>query len=282
MSQPRLAVAIPVYNASQCIDSTLHTVQKQSWDNLEIVIGIDPSSDDSAERCLAHARADSRIKVFQNVERLGWGGNVRETVSRCESDWWSVFPQDDLWHPDYLRALWDTLQGSEADFSYCDLQAFSDGESFGTQCSPDFSHVDASERLAAYYDCVAVPNLWHGLFPRCLAEETPFPAEPYNFPALDNLWVNRVLCRYRGAHLPKPLYFKRMSDAEFQTCTWWWNKHANSSDRAQSLRAIHKMMREDTQAAVGDDSALFTALELAMDIRGWAPSPECPSRAQVP
>ena len=29
MSQPRLAVAIPVYNARQCIDSTLHSVQKQ-------------------------------------------------------------------------------------------------------------------------------------------------------------------------------------------------------------------------------------------------------------
>ncbi|TGD72595.1 glycosyltransferase family 2 protein [Mangrovimicrobium sediminis] len=271
MSSPRIAVCIPAYNARKTLDSTLASVQRQSWPNLEIVICVDPSRDGTLRRARKHARHDSRIRVLENRERLGWAGNVRETIASIDSDWWSVLPQDDLWHPDYLTALWQRLQQSGADFSYCDLQAFAGRVIFGTQVAPDFDSADTRIRLRTYCSSVANPNLWHGLFPAALARDLPFPAEPFNFPALDNLWSHRVLCHYRGARLPQALYFKRTGDASIPTCTGWWSTSGDPQQRAAHWLNVTEQMQADAQAVTGEDNTLTDALGLAMDARAWVP-----------
>lgn len=267
MKRPKISVCIPVYNAARILENTLKSAQRQTWDNIEIVICVDPSSDDTLEWCHAAARHDARITVHENSERYGWGGNVRQTIEKSTSAWWSVLPQDDLWHPDYLSTLWQCLDNSTADFSYCDLQAFSGTSSLGTQSSPDFDAPDAYSRLLDYYRCAAVPNCWHGLFPASLAEKTPFCSEPFNFPALDNFWTNRVLCDYRGIRFPAPMYFKRMSSKELQTCTWWWNHHGETGERLENWKTIKSLMLRDISRTVDADTRLANWLDLSMDIR---------------
>ncbi len=272
MSQPRIAACIPAYNACRTIDSTLSSIQRQSWPELEIVICVDPSTDDTLQRCREHARKDKRIRVIENSERKGWAGNVRETLANIRSDWWSVLPQDDLWHRDYLSKLWAAREQAGTDFSYCDIQVFAGKEVFGTQGSPDYSSPDIHTRLQSYYASVANPNLWHGLFPSTMAAEIPFPAEPFNFPSLDNMWSHRVLCRYRGAHLSSPMYFKRSSDLELQSCSWWWNNQESRGQRIAGWSTVKNAMLDDARNAAGDDPALLDPLELAMDLRTWSPA----------
>lgn len=69
MSNPKISVIIPVYNVerylSQCLESVIH----QTWQNLEIIIVNDGSTDSSAKIIDEFANKDSRIIVMSQSNR---------------------------------------------------------------------------------------------------------------------------------------------------------------------------------------------------------------------
>ena len=58
-----VSVIIPVYNTSAYIDRCLDSVTKQSYNNIEIILVDDGSTDDSYEKCLSWAKKDDRIET---------------------------------------------------------------------------------------------------------------------------------------------------------------------------------------------------------------------------
>ena len=59
-----ISVIIPVYNVEEYIDICLETVVNQTFQNLEILLINDGSTDGSSARCHAWAEKDSRIRVI--------------------------------------------------------------------------------------------------------------------------------------------------------------------------------------------------------------------------
>lgn len=60
----KISVIIPVYNAQDTIEPTVHSVTSQSYQNLEIILVNDGSTDTSYEICKKLQLEDSRIKIF--------------------------------------------------------------------------------------------------------------------------------------------------------------------------------------------------------------------------
>lgn len=60
----KISVIIPVYNAQDTIEQTVHSVTSQSYQNLEIILVNDGSTDTSYEICKKLQLEDSRIKIF--------------------------------------------------------------------------------------------------------------------------------------------------------------------------------------------------------------------------
>jgi hypothetical protein len=272
MTVPLISVCIPAYNAMHALPATLASVQQQTWQELEIVICVDPSTDDTLAFCQSAAAADPRIKVFENHDRHGWAGNTRLTISKSEGEYWCLLPQDDLLQTNYVSALWQCLQDSGADFSYSDKEVFSAGTFTGVQALPDYNLAGARERLMRYYENEAAPSFWLGLCPRRIIETLEFPVEPFNFPALDNLWANRLLLHYRGARVAMPLFSKRSATDDLKNCTWWWAQKESGQQNLDNWALIKAGMIADVTALLGPDQALLEALELAMDIRCYRPA----------
>ena len=64
---PLFSVIIPVYNNEQYLKSCIDSVLAQAFDDFEIVIIDDGSTDQSAEICDAYVKQDSRIKVLHKI-----------------------------------------------------------------------------------------------------------------------------------------------------------------------------------------------------------------------
>ena len=60
----KISVIIPVYNAQDTIEQTVHSVTSQSYQNLEVILVNDGSTDTSYEICKKLQLEDSRIKIF--------------------------------------------------------------------------------------------------------------------------------------------------------------------------------------------------------------------------
>lgn len=67
---PLVSIIIPVYNAEKYILHCLNSVENQSYNNLEIVVVNDGSTDGSDELCKSYAEAHRNVTVL-NQKNLG-------------------------------------------------------------------------------------------------------------------------------------------------------------------------------------------------------------------
>lgn len=73
----KISVIVPVYNKQLYLDKTLQSILNQSYDNFEVIIVNDGSTDNSKQICDKYAELDSRIKVY-HIEN-GGVSNARNT-----------------------------------------------------------------------------------------------------------------------------------------------------------------------------------------------------------
>jgi glycosyltransferase involved in cell wall biosynthesis len=101
--QPRVAVVIPVFNASACLADTLRSVQGQTVADWELVVVDDGSTDDSAAIVSELAAADPRIRLVRQ-DNAGVSVARNRGVAESRAPLIAFLDADDLWHPAKLEA----------------------------------------------------------------------------------------------------------------------------------------------------------------------------------
>jgi len=93
LSQPKVSIVVPVYNAEKYLERCVSSLQNQTLCDIEIILVDDSSTDSSLEMCNKMAKEDSRIKVIHKVnEGAGYARNAGlelvsgEYVGFCDSD----------------------------------------------------------------------------------------------------------------------------------------------------------------------------------------------------
>ena len=69
--QPLVSIVVPVYNAARFMDDTIQTVLNQTYQNWELLLVDDCSSDDSVQIIQKYQKKDERIKLFKLSENSG-------------------------------------------------------------------------------------------------------------------------------------------------------------------------------------------------------------------
>lgn len=70
MKNPLISIIVPVYNVELYIADCIESIVSQSYNNLELIIVDDGSSDKSFSICQSYSHGDSRIKLM-TVNRGG-------------------------------------------------------------------------------------------------------------------------------------------------------------------------------------------------------------------
>lgn len=98
---PLVSICIPAYNAGEFIDETLRSVLAQTYDNLEIIICDDGSTDDTLSR--VRQFEDPRITIHSNEHNLGSSGNYNKALSLARGKYIKLLCADDLLVPDCIE-----------------------------------------------------------------------------------------------------------------------------------------------------------------------------------
>ncbi len=96
-----ISVIIPTYNRANLIPRAIASVQEQSYQNWEIIVVDDASSDDT-ERVIQHINSD-RLKYIRHQTNLG-GSAARNTgIKHARGEYIAFLDSDDVWLPDKLK-----------------------------------------------------------------------------------------------------------------------------------------------------------------------------------
>lgn len=116
-----ISVIIPVYNSSEFINRCLNSILSQSYQNLEIILINDGSTDASPELCEFYKRKDSRIRVLHQ-ENKGVSAARNAGLKIASGYYISFIDSDDIIHPDFFKILLNTLESGDYDMVSCSFR----------------------------------------------------------------------------------------------------------------------------------------------------------------
>ncbi len=112
---PTVSVGIPTFQRAQLMRQAILSVLQQTYQDFEIVVVDDCSSDDTAD--VVASIADARIKYFRNPSTVGVPRNWNECVRRARGEFFALLPDDDVFCQGFLAEMLGVL-GTHPDVAF--------------------------------------------------------------------------------------------------------------------------------------------------------------------
>ena len=97
MNNPLVSICIPCYNAADFIAETIQSVLDQTYQNIEIIICDDRSTDNTLD--VVRRFEDKRIQLYENEKNLGCSGNYNRVLSYAKGKYTKLLCADDIITP---------------------------------------------------------------------------------------------------------------------------------------------------------------------------------------
>lgn len=174
----KISVIITAFNVEAYIGACLKSVASQTYQNLEILIVDDGSTDGSGKICDAFAETDPRVRVIHQENQGPSVARNRGTEEAC-GNYISYVDGDDILLPDYFALLFRNLKKSGAEISVLNHLTFQkEGElKKRNRISPDFEIISgkqAAERIIKDHETNMI-TAWGKLYDRRLREFLRYP-----------------------------------------------------------------------------------------------------------
>lgn len=113
-NSPTFSICIPNYNYGHFIAETIQSVLDQTYQEFEIIVVDNASTDNSVE--VIESFNDARIKFIQNKYNIGFAPNLQKATMQANNQFINLLSADDLMRPDALKIYAELIvkQGKRA------------------------------------------------------------------------------------------------------------------------------------------------------------------------
>ncbi|WP_330636932.1 sugar transferase [Mogibacterium sp.] len=125
-----VSIIMPSYNTAPYISSSIQSVINQTYNNWELII-VDDCSTDNTEDVLSEIK-DERIRFFKNEKNSGAAVSRNKALREAKGQWVAFLDSDDLWMPDKLEKQIRFMMDNGYSFSYTNYKEIdTDGNETG-------------------------------------------------------------------------------------------------------------------------------------------------------
>ncbi len=201
-----VSVILPIYNVEKYLERAVESVSNQTYNNLEIILVDDGSTDSSGKICDDMSLRDNRIKVIH--KQNGGLSDARNVGKRVAKGQYILFiDSDDFINEKMIEILVNNIQAYDADVSCCQYMDVYDNNSF-----PQYSDVrikkliNREEFLKEYlYDTYISASVCTKLMKREISDKIDFPVGKVYEDAFYHLELAKTADRF--ICITKPLYY---------------------------------------------------------------------------
>jgi glycosyltransferase involved in cell wall biosynthesis len=123
---PIVSVIMPVFNSQLYIRESIQSIINQDYENWELIIVDDGSTDSSLSIALTYAYMDSRIKVF-TINNSGAAVARNFAINKSKAEWICFVDSDDYIEKNYLKSLLNSIE-LDIDIVLSNLMMENDGK----------------------------------------------------------------------------------------------------------------------------------------------------------
>ena len=117
-SQPLVSVIMPCYNMERFIAESIRSVMQQSYENWELLIVDDASTDRTAACIQDFCRQDNRIHLKVKPKHSGIADSRNQCLAMAQGRFLAFLDSDDVWYPNKLEHQLSFMTEHHIGFSY--------------------------------------------------------------------------------------------------------------------------------------------------------------------
>lgn len=252
---PRLSIGLPVYNGGRFLLRTLNCLLTQTYDDFELIICDNASTDTTQQICRHAAKHDARVRYVRAERNLGAIANFNRTVELGRAPLFKWAAHDDCYAASYLEECMEILDrdpevvlahtatvfidDAGREFMHDPASGAYSGPWFGGYQYPDSVDIGNSSRPSTRLWQVLSQSLWgthmFGVIRRPILVRTQLLR---NFVSSDRTMLAELALLGRFATSSKRLFRKRFhSDVSWSLNQREIKTKLDTSGRAYSRRA---------------------------------------------
>ncbi len=212
-----VSIGMPVYNDKAFLTAALDSLRNQIYQNFELIISDDCSTDGSANICLQAQQMDKRVKYIRQPQNIGISRNMEFLLKQATGKYFMWAANDDLWHPDFIQELVGGLEKNpNAIAAFCNVTEIDDD---GTETKThdaeliNYSGAKPEIRLKklikVFYD-----GFGYGLFVKDKIKDVRFPVW---------WWLNKK-CPYNNIYPTLCYYLTKGDYVSCGSAPLWFNR----------------------------------------------------------
>lgn len=126
-----VSIIMPSYNTENYIEASIESVQHQTYENWELII-VDDCSTDNTDEVVCPFLSDRRIRYLKNEQNSGAAISRNRALREAKGKWIAFLDSDDLWMPEKLEKQISFMEKNGFSFSFTNYEEIDvDGNSTG-------------------------------------------------------------------------------------------------------------------------------------------------------
>jgi glycosyltransferase involved in cell wall biosynthesis len=173
--KPEISIIVPVYNDENYLEDCLDSILAQSFQNFEIILVNDGSTDRSGSICEDYVNRDDRIKaIHQDYRGVSSARNVG--VAKAEGEFIGFVDSDDRIDINMYKTLYELCKETGSHISICKLGREIDGKLINEESKEFIKEMDNEEGLRELFKGILFRfSLCNKLFKKSCFTDVVFP-----------------------------------------------------------------------------------------------------------
>jgi glycosyltransferase involved in cell wall biosynthesis len=206
---PRVSMGMPVCNGEAYVEEALRSLVKQTFQDFELIISDNASTDGTGGICRDYASMDRRIRYHRNAVNVGFCWNQNSVIEASIGTYFLLTHHDDIRDPEYLQR---TLEVLDADPSvvvcYTKTRDIDEhGRELPRQGTP--LRMASSDRRVRFRDIIRMDHICEpgfGLTRRDILQRTALHGD---YADSDRVLLAELALHGRFHEIPEYLFFRR-------------------------------------------------------------------------
>ena len=207
-----ISIGLPVYNGAQYLEQTLESLLSQTWEDFELIISDNGSTDDTEKISLAYAQRDGRIQYHRSPNNKGATWNFNHVFHLARGEYFKWAAHDDLVAPTCFMRCREVLEKHPAVILAYPRTAIIDENSefvnnFDDQLNLDYDRP--SKRFQHYLSFYYHPRQCHPIFGLIRSKTLAKTSLIGPYVASDRVLLGELALLGKFHEVPERLFFSR-------------------------------------------------------------------------
>jgi glycosyltransferase involved in cell wall biosynthesis len=206
---PLVSIGLPVYNGAEFLDTTLASLELQTYPSVELIISDNASTDATEEICRRRAAGNPRIRYSRLPENIGGVPNHNRTVALASGVYFMWASHDDLWEPAYVETCVGLLERDPGAVLAYSRMAIIDDAGARQRVAEEIHTADSDDPVRRFWeftDLYSMLEAFYGVVRKPALDRTRLLVR---HPGNDRIVLSELALVGRFVQSPEILYLRR-------------------------------------------------------------------------